>query len=172
MAGNNSIFDGSVETGTGRQNTIGGLTIRRTASQADGIPSGATLPAVNASDDGDLFNLIGSTTVVDGLYRFNGTVWRLIGSDEVSIGTLANFRVTLNDFRYHSALNVTAVNGNLIDFTITLFRVNRDVTPRILTSSAGDGTNPLTGTGVTEDQARAAFAFYDTGAELEALTWT
>ena len=151
--------------------------VNRPESESGGIDEGATFPA-NPSD-GDLFNIIGSTdaSVTDNVYRYrtSTSMWELLagsGSGSSFFGsTIETFRVTDGDFRYHSFLTVTSTSGSNVSWAIVLRRVNRGVTPRTLQTSTGDGTNALTGTG-TVAQAQAAFDFYDTTAELSALTWT
>ena len=95
MAGENTIFDGSVEAASSRQNSIGGLTIRTTAPTpaAGGIESGMTFPT--SPDDGDLFNIIGSTdaNIDDALYRYDGTNWIEIGSGTGRTETQVNDQI-------------------------------------------------------------------------------
>ena len=154
MAGNNSIFGGTVSQASGRQNSIGGTTVRTDNTEGEGIQSGASFPA-NPSD-GDLFNIIGSTdaNITDGLYRYDGTDWVEIGSG-AGLTPAQTQEIAANTAKI--GLTTTSLLGSA-NITVT---PNADETVFTLSSTGGGTTTNFFGSIIETFRAtNAGFRYY------------
>ena len=162
MAGENSIFDGTVEAASSRQNSIGGLTIRTTApSTGEGIEVTAFVRSVGpALVRNDLYVLSGYSGADDDLNgriylsrvdnaspgtNTNTAFWDLAGTRVDSIQTQAQLQTLITD---HPAFRTFIEAGSAADVSANANQIGTNVT-NIATNTSKVGITPTSLLGST-----------------------